>query len=42
VSAMPLEELDGKYPGWDSNPHWIGFEPTASTGWATRALGPKA
>jgi EAL domain-containing protein (putative c-di-GMP-specific phosphodiesterase class I)/GGDEF domain-containing protein len=41
VSAMPLEELDGKYPGWDSNPHWIGFEPTASTGWATRALGPK-
>lgn len=24
-------------PGWDSNPHWIGFEPNASAGWATGA-----
>src|SRR5690606_529024 len=27
-------------PGWDSNPHWIGFEPIASAGWATGARGP--
>ncbi len=25
-------------PGWDSNPHWIGFEPNASAGWATGAV----
>jgi hypothetical protein len=24
-------------PGWDSNPHWIGFEPTLSAGWSTGA-----
>ena len=24
-------------PEWDSNPHWIGFEPNASAGWAIGA-----
>src|SRR5690606_127159 len=24
-------------PEWDSNPHWIGFEPIASAGWAIGA-----
>lgn len=27
-------------PEWDSNPHWIGFEPNASAGWAIGAAGP--
>src|SRR5699024_328299 len=26
-----------KCPEWDSNPHWIGFEPNASAGWAIGA-----
>lgn len=25
-------------PEWDSNPHWIGFEPNASAGWAIGAV----
>ena len=24
-------------PEWDSNPHWIGFEPNASASWAIGA-----
>ncbi len=28
-------------PEWDSNPHWMLFESTASADWATRALCPK-
>ena len=33
----PAPEGVTKYPGWDSNPHWIDFESIASADWATRA-----
>jgi hypothetical protein len=36
-SSTRSSERNDECPGWDSNPHWIGFEPTLSAGWSTGA-----
>ena len=35
--STAAERVGARCPEWDSNPHWYGFEPYASAGWAIGA-----